>query len=85
MMPRVNTDAGDMRASAVWAAGPAASAESIRALRLVLDVPARLLAVEMAGQEEARLAPSRTLAMLSLPPAARAPAAHAVLAIISAV
>jgi len=36
MMPRVNTDAGDMRASAVWAAGPAASAESATGHLLVL-------------------------------------------------
>jgi hypothetical protein len=53
-----------------------------RALRSVLDVPARSLARAMADQEEARLAPSRTLALLPLPPAARAPATHAVLAII---
>src|SRR6516165_7413200 len=37
----------------------------------------------MADQEEARLAPGRTPAVLSLPPSARAPATHAVLAIIS--
>jgi hypothetical protein len=36
----------------------------------------------MADWEEAQLAPSCTLALLSLPPAARAPAMHAVLAII---
>ena len=36
----------------------------------------------MAGQEEAQLAPSRTLAILSLPSTAWASATHAVLAII---
>jgi len=36
----------------------------------------------MADQEEARLAPSRTLALLSLPSTARVPATYAVLAII---
>jgi hypothetical protein len=56
---------------------------AIRAPRSVLYVPARSLAEAMDGQEEARLAPSRTLAMLSLPSTARAPATHAVLAIIS--
>ena len=55
---------------------------AIRAPRSVLDIPAQSLAVAMAGQEEARLAPSRTLAMLSLPSTARAPATHAVPVII---
>jgi len=84
--PTIPPEPADMRADdGAFDRADRNSYSAIRAPSLVLDVPARSLAVAMADQEEARLAPSRTLAMLSLPSTARAPAKHAVLVIIFAV